>query len=86
MRKTKITGKQIHGLRFKEIYEQELAANRRAKAGWFYDPEKEAKYRYWTGSKWSDHLSATLRHDHPVVEEETTESLWTKLKRATGRD
>lgn len=23
-------------------------------AGWFYDPQKLAPYRYWNGSKWTD--------------------------------
>ena len=87
-RRTKITARQSLLHQHKAIYDQEIAAEpRRAKAGWFYDPEKEATYRYWTGSRWSDLVSSELRHDHPPIAPEPEElSLWSKLKRATGRE
>ncbi len=26
----------------------------KAPAGWFYDPRRLARYRYWTGTNWTD--------------------------------
>ena len=87
VRKTKITARQILLRQHKAIYEQELAANRKAKAGWFYDPQEKAPYRYWTGSRWSDFVSSELRHDHPeIAPEPVKQSLWGRLKRLTGRE
>ena len=30
--------------------------------GWYTDPEKSEDYRYWDGSKWTDHRSPRYRH------------------------
>lgn len=28
-------------------------AKKKAKAGWYYDPRKQARYRRWDGSHWT---------------------------------
>ncbi len=30
-----------------------------AGAGWYYDPDDEAVYRYWDGQEWTGHRSDT---------------------------
>lgn len=32
----------------------------KAAAGWFYDPRKEAKYRFWDGAGWTDDTAAEI--------------------------
>lgn len=82
----KITARQSLLHQHKQIYEQETAF-KRAKAGWFYDPDNQATYRYWTGSRWSEHVSAELRFDHPpVADPEPKPTLWRRLKALTGRE
>lgn len=37
-----------------------LAHMRNAGAGWYYDPDDEAIYRYWDGSSWTDRRADIL--------------------------
>ena len=31
-----------------------------AGAGWYYDPDDQAVYRYWDGRRWTEHCSYTF--------------------------
>ncbi len=33
---------------------------RNAGAGWYYDPDDQAIYRYWDGEQWTEHRSDTV--------------------------
>ncbi|MGH1489218.1 MAG: DUF2510 domain-containing protein [Acidimicrobiales bacterium] len=33
---------------------------RNAGAGWYYDPDDQAIYRYWDGQAWTEHRSDTV--------------------------
>jgi hypothetical protein len=33
---------------------------RGAGAGWYFDPEDRAVYRYWDGQRWTDRFADTL--------------------------
>ena len=34
--------------------------------GWYYDPDDEAIYRYWDGSRWTEHRSDTVLSEVPA--------------------
>lgn len=34
--------------------------SKKAKAGWYYDPRKQARYRYWDGAHWTDEVVEEL--------------------------
>ena len=36
------------------------SSRRKARPGWYYDPRRQARYRYWTGSTWSDETAERL--------------------------
>lgn len=86
-RRVKMTALQSVMHQHKQIYDQEVAAQRSARAGWFYDPQKQSTYRYWTGSRWTEHTSDELRFDHPPVEDPPAKpTIWRKLKALLGRE
>jgi Protein of unknown function (DUF2510) len=35
----------------------------KAPAGWFYDPRQLARYRYWTGTTWTEDTAEHLPDD-----------------------
>ncbi|MEM7323945.1 MAG: DUF2510 domain-containing protein [Actinomycetota bacterium] len=46
--------------------EQSAADNMvNAGAGWYYDPDDEAIYRYWDGTAWTEHRSDTVLSEVP---------------------
>jgi hypothetical protein len=32
----------------------------RARPGWYYDPKEEARYRFWSGDRWTDSIADQL--------------------------
>ena len=45
-----------------------------AGAGWYFDPEDQAIYRYWDGSAWTAHCSDTVLSEVPVLSPATGRS------------
>lgn len=39
---------------------------RNAGAGWYYDPDDQAVYRYWDGRCWTEHCSYTFLSTVPT--------------------
>lgn len=37
-----------------------------AGAGWYFDPDDEAIYRYWDGNAWTEHRSDTVLSEIPA--------------------
>ncbi|MEM7327072.1 MAG: DUF2510 domain-containing protein [Actinomycetota bacterium] len=31
--------------------------SRRPRPGWYYDPKEEARYRFWSGERWTDFIA-----------------------------
>ena len=38
---------------------------KKARAGWYYDPQKQARYRRWDGERWTDETAARLPRSNP---------------------
>jgi len=35
-------------------------SSKRARPGWYYDPKHEARYRFWSGERWTDAVADQL--------------------------
>lgn len=69
MRRKKIRGFDLIFHRHKKIFDEESAARRQARAGWFADKRGEAGYRFWDGARWTDFTDDELRFDDPRTQE-----------------
>lgn len=49
----------------KLLRKRPLGEARKAPPGWFYDPQRVARYRYWTGSRWTEDTAEEFPGDLP---------------------